>query len=133
MIEPGRLLAAARAAAVHAYAPYSGFPVGAAVADDTERIWTGCNVENASYGLSVCAERCATFSAVAAGARRIAAVAVSSPRARPCSPCGACRQVVFEFGGPQCMVVLEEADGSPRVLALAELLPQPFRPGGAQA
>ena len=83
-----------------AYAPYSKFPVGAAVLLSDGRIFTGCNVENASYGLTICAERNAIFAAVAASARKpaIAAVAVINRRDVPCSPCGACRQVIAEFG-----------------------------------
>ena len=82
-----------------AHAPYSKFRVGAAVADEAGRIHVGCNVENASYGLTVCAERNAVAAAVAAGARRIVAVAVASGSRPPASPCGACRQVLAEFAG----------------------------------
>jgi cytidine deaminase len=88
-----------------ASAPYSKFQVGAAVLLQDGRIFTGCNVENASYGLTICAERSAIFAAVAASARKpaIVAVAVVNRRAVPCSPCGACRQVIAEFG-PGAMV-----------------------------
>ena len=84
----------------HAYAPYSKFRVGAAILLGDGRIFTGCNVENASYGLTICAERNAVFAAVAASARKpeIVAVAVINHRRLPCSPCGACRQVLAEFG-----------------------------------
>jgi cytidine deaminase len=127
-VDPERLLDLARAAGKNAYAPYSHFPVGAAVVTTTGRIATGCNVENASYGLTVCAERNAVFSAVAAGgAERIAAVAIHSPQARPCPPCGACRQVLAEFGGDDMQVVLESEDGSPQLTTLGALLPQAFR------
>jgi cytidine deaminase len=94
------LLKQARAAMKCAYAPYSKFQVGAAVLLQDGRIFTGCNVENASYGLTICAERNAIFAAVAASARKPAIVAVSvvNRRGVPCSPCGACRQVIAEFG-----------------------------------
>jgi cytidine deaminase len=100
-----RLLKRARAAMKCAYAPYSKFQVGAAVLIRDGRIFTGCNVENASYGLTICAERNAIFAAVAASAGKpaIVAVAVVNRRGVPCSPCGACRQVIAEFG-PDAMV-----------------------------
>jgi cytidine deaminase len=121
------LLERAWAAAAAAYAPYSSLRVGAAVLAADGRVFAGCNVENASYGLSMCAERVAAFAAVAAGARLLAAVAVASPDARPCVPCGACRQVLAEFGGDGMAVVLERPDGSPEVTELGGLLPRPFR------
>jgi cytidine deaminase len=95
-----KLFLQARAAMKHAYAPYSQFHVGAAIMLDDGRVFTGCNVENASYGLTICAERNAVFAAVAACARKpeIVAVAVVNHRGVPCSPCGACRQVLAEFG-----------------------------------
>ena len=95
-----KLFRLARAAMKHAYAPYSRFRVGAAILLADGRVFTGCNVENASYGLTVCAERNALFAAVAASARKpeILAVAVVNHRGAPCSPCGACRQVLAEFG-----------------------------------
>ena len=95
-----KLFGLARATMKHAYAPYSNFRVGAAILLDDGRIFAGCNVENASYGLTSCAERNAIFAAVAASARKpqILAVAVVNHRGVPCSPCGACRQVLAEFG-----------------------------------
>jgi cytidine deaminase len=121
------LLTQARAAAAGAYAPYSQFRVGAAVRAG-DRVHTGCNIENASYGLAICAERVAIFAAVAAGARRIDAVAVACVDADPTAPirertpCGACRQVMAEFGDPDLGVHVDGA-GSFR---LDELLPQAF-------
>src|SRR5260221_5656245 len=88
----------ARDAARHAYAPYSNFPVGAAVLADDGNVHVGANVENASYGLAMCAERTAIFQAVARGARRIRAVAVYTSTQTVTTPCGACRQVIAEFG-----------------------------------
>jgi len=94
------LLRKARAAMKSAYAPYSNFHVGAAILLKDGRIFTGCNVENASFGLTICAERNAIFAAVAASRKKpeIAAVTVVNQRQVPCSPCGACRQVIAEFG-----------------------------------
>jgi cytidine deaminase len=121
------LLAQARAAAARAYAPYSRFRVGAAVRAGNQ-VHTGCNIENASYGLAICAERVAIFAAVAAGARRIVAVAVACVDAgaeaamHERMPCGACRQVMAEFGDPDLGVHVDGA-GSFR---LDELLPQAF-------
>ena len=101
-----RLLALARQALERAYAPYSHFMVGAAVLTEAGHIYTGCNVENASYGLTNCAERTAIFSAVAAEGRtmRLRAIAVWSKPEATCSPCGACRQVIHEFG-PNALVI----------------------------
>ena len=99
-----RLIAAARRAAKAAYAPYSKFRVGAAVLAGSGKIYTGCNVENASYGLCNCAERTAIFTAVAAGERKVKAVAVFTPTPFPTMPCGACRQVINEFG-PRALVI----------------------------
>jgi cytidine deaminase len=117
------LLKAARAARENAYAPYSGFRVGAAVLGDDGRIYTGANVENASYGLSVCAERNAVVAAVAAGNRRIAAVAISADRPG-ITPCGACRQVIYEFG-PE-IVVIVDGEPKPKVYPIKSLLPESF-------
>jgi cytidine deaminase len=123
------LESAARQAAAHAYCPYSHFPVGAAVLTARGEIFSGCNVENASYGLTICAERNAVFQAVAHGARPlvIRAVVVFTPTAVPTAPCGACRQVLNEFG-PDAEVV-SVCDG-PVVNRhrLAELLPTAFGP-----
>jgi cytidine deaminase len=120
------LLAAARAVRRHAHAPYSKFAVGAAVRDERGRIHVGCNVENASYGLTVCAERNAIAAAVAAGARRIRAVAVASGARPPATPCGACRQVIAELGGADTEVLIGGATGPARKTTLRALLPQAF-------
>lgn len=122
-----RLLAAAKAAAKQAYAPYSKFRVGAAVLTSSGRIYAGCNVENASYGLSNCAERTAIFSAVAAGERKIVAVAVHTPTRRPAPPCGACRQVIHEFG-PRAVILCTCRSGERCETTLDRLLPGAFGP-----
>jgi len=123
------MIAAARDVRVKAYAPYSGFHVGAAVLDGND-ILAAVNVENASYPLSVCAERNAVAMAVAGGvAAAIRAVAVVTDAGTPTPPCGGCRQVLFEFGGPGMAVVAESADGSERATwSLDQLLPHAFGP-----
>lgn len=123
------LLRAARAAAEQAYVPYSHFAVGAAALTEDGAIVVGCNVENASYPLTVCAERVAIGTAVAAGHRVIEAIAVSAPKAAGTTPCGGCRQVLNEFKprNGDLVVVLDEADG-PRLLPLSTLLPDSFGP-----
>ena len=124
-----QLLSAARAATVHAHVPYSGFPVGAAVLTDSGDIISGVNIENASYGLTVCGERVAVQTAAAVGHRSILAVAVSAPKAPGATPCGACRQVLNEFKpeDQDMVVILDGADG-PIVHQLGELLPKAFGP-----
>ena len=92
------LIQQARAAREQAYAPYSKFPVGAALLTSTGRVFSGCNVENLSFGLTICAERNAVFAAIAAGERKFTKIAIVSDSKTPISPCGACRQVLAEFG-----------------------------------
>lgn len=127
MTDPARLLAAAVAARGGAYAPYSKFTVGAALSDRDGNVWTGANVENAAYGLSMCAERTAVFHAVStSGARAFDAVAVAGPDGTTTLPCGACRQVLWEFG-PE-MVVIYADGGAVMQTPLAQLLPRAFGP-----
>ena len=125
-VELADLLARARAVLAHAYAPYSDFQVAAAVRDETGRTHVGVNVENVSYGLATCAERAAIFTAIAAGAKRITAVAVTSRRLRPISPCGACRQVIREFAAEEVAVASEDDDGQLVVTTVGALLPGAF-------
>lgn len=124
-----RLLEAARLAASNAYVPYSSFPVGAALLTADGTLFTGCNVENASYPLSVCAERVTIGTAVAAGHRHVQAIAVSAPAVSSVTPCGGCRQVINEFRMPDqtLSVVLEGPDG-PVILSIDDLLPRAFGP-----
>jgi cytidine deaminase len=120
------LVEAAQMAREQAYAPYSDFTVGAAVLAGSGSVYTGCNVENASYGLTVCAERVAAFKAVSAGEREIAAVAVvSEPGA---TPCGACRQVLVEFTSQpeQVDIIVVNGQGDERFYTLGQLLPANF-------
>ncbi|HTR45918.1 MAG TPA: cytidine deaminase [Verrucomicrobiae bacterium] len=122
-----KLIKAARAAMKNAYAPYSQFKVGAALVTDDGQVFVGCNVENASYGVTNCAERTAIFSAVAqAGPKmQISAIAIVNDHEAPCSPCGACRQVIYEFG-PSATVVFLGAKGWTE-LPITSLLPEGFR------
>ncbi len=122
------LLERAREARTRAYAPYSRFPVGAALLDDSGAIHVGTNVENASYGLTICAERAAVFRAVAEGARSFRAIAIAGPYDdQPCPPCGSCRQVLHEFA-PDLMILVSGASGSIDQLPLRSLLPFAFGP-----
>ena len=119
------LVAAARRARRHAQAAYSGFKVGAALETSDGTIITGCNVENATYGLTVCAERVAMFKALSEGHRRFKRVAVFADTAEPTPPCGACRQILWEFGG-DLEVILANLRRETGRLALKDLLPLPF-------
>ncbi len=122
------LLAAAHAAASNAYCPYSRFAVGAALLADDGRIFTGVNVENASYGLTVCAERAALFAAVTAGARRFQALALIAGARTPATPCGACRQVLAEFCDDRLPVFCGARTGTAvKRTTLGALLPKAFR------
>jgi cytidine deaminase len=116
----------ARDAATRSYSPYSRFPVGAAVLADDGRIFAGCNVENASYGLSICAERNAIFQAVAQGVRKLVALAVYAPTPTITLPCGACRQVAGEFGAGATIICINDDDNDERRFILNELLPLAF-------
>jgi cytidine deaminase len=121
------LRAAAAAVSERAYCPYSRFPVGAAVLTEAGEIFAGCNVENASYGLTICAERSAICQAVAHGARTIRAIAIATPTEVPTPPCGACRQMIHEFG-PGATVFSFGRDGAVVAHTLPELLPGAFGP-----
>ena len=121
-----QLLAAARRAREAAYAPYSDFTVGAAVLTATGEIFSGCNVENASLGATMCAERVAICTAVAAGWRNFTALAVVADTPEPVAPCGLCRQVLAEFS-PDCQVLMANLAGQWRLADLQELFPLAFR------
>lgn len=121
-----KLLTAARAARANAYAPYSGFAVGAALVTEDGQMFAGCNVENASYGLTNCAERTALFSMAATGARHVAALAVVADSTGPASPCGACRQVMAEFCRSETPVLLANLAGDTRLTTAGGLLPHAF-------
>jgi len=116
------LVARARAARAAAYAPYSGYGVGAAIRSVDGRVFAGCNVENALYGATVCAERVAAWTAVASGARRFVALAVITPNGG--APCGFCRQVLAEFAGPELVIALAGPEGPATTCTLGDLLPR---------
>jgi cytidine deaminase len=124
------LVSAAAAVRTMAYVPYSGYAVGAALLAADGQVFTACNVENASYGLTVCAERNAVFQAVARGKRSIRAVAVVSENG--VTPCGACRQVLAEFN-PRMTVIVANAEGERRIYGLPDLLPDAFGPEQLQS
>ena len=109
----------------HAYAPYSNFRVGAAVLAASGKVYLGCNVENASYGLAICAERVAIFNAISAGAKDLEAIAIMSSGEERVTPCGACRQVMAEFN-PDLQLILADDKGNYQEYTLAELLPEMF-------
>lgn len=108
----------------NAYAPYSHFAVGAALLAESGKVYTGCNIENASYGLTCCAERNAIFAAVGAGERRFKMLAVAAASSEPVAPCGACRQVIAEFGIP--FVVMGNLKEATKTMTAEELLPYGF-------
>jgi cytidine deaminase len=122
------LVTLARQARERAYAPYSGFAVGAALLGRSGQVFTGCNVENAAYPLCLCAERTAVAKAVSEGEREFEAIAVAT--AIGATPCGACRQVLREFGGPagDLRVIVTDAADNIRTFTIAELLPEAFTP-----
>jgi cytidine deaminase len=122
------LITLARKARTQAYAPYSNFAVGAALLSHSGRVFTGCNVENAAYPLTTCAERTAMTKAISEGELSFDAIAVVT--ATGASPCGACRQILREFGGPDgdLRVIIADLDGNSETLTIAELLPLGFTP-----
>ena len=119
-----KLITAARAAREKSYSPYSHFAVGAAVECRDGRIYTGCNIENAAYGLCNCAERTAIFKAVSEGQQDFTAIAIIADTADPCPPCGACRQVISEFDIPT--IIMANMQGARKSVTLAEILPYSF-------
>jgi cytidine deaminase len=126
--EERELVEAALAAQQQAYAPYSGYRVGAAVRTSTGRIFGGCNVEISSFSHTCCAERVAVFKAVSEGEQQLTGAAVVTVDALPGSPCGACRQVLHEFG-PNIVVLMANPAGAVRRMAIGDLLPEAFGPG----
>ncbi|PWM77789.1 MAG: cytidine deaminase [Phascolarctobacterium sp.] len=122
--ETKKLWQAALEVRKNAYTPYSKFKVGAALLASSGKIYTGCNVENASYGLACCAERNTIFAAVAAGERSFEALCVVAEGAEPVAPCGACRQVIAEFGIPK--IIMADLNGNIKIMTADELLPYSF-------
>ena len=120
-----RLVQAATRARQQAHAPFSRFSVGAAAEDEHGHLHTGCNIENASYGLTICAERLAVFKAISEGARRIVRVAVVAETDQLTPPCGACRQILWEFCGGAALT-LANLNGRQETMSVAEIFPRPF-------
>ncbi len=115
----------AQAARKHSFSPYSHFRVGAALLSGSGKIYTGCNIENSSFGLTICAERTALFKAVSEGERHFTAIAVATDEDRFISPCGACRQVIMDLAG-NIDCILTDSKGEIKVLKMNDLLPHPF-------
>ncbi len=127
-MDPAELMAQAAAMRARAYAPYSRFQVGAAILDTEGRVHLGCNVENAAYPQSQCAEATAIGAMVAGGGRRIAAIAIAGPDGISCPPCGGCRQRIREFASPDTPILLGDGTGIRARHSLGELLPASFGP-----
>lgn len=121
-----KLIAEAKKAREKAYAPYSNFKVGAAVLTSNGKIFSGCNIENSSYGLSICAERVAIFNAVSSGYKEFTKIAVVTDSKPSASPCGACRQVIFEFGD-DIEVIMSNLKGDIKIMKIDELLKDGFK------
>lgn len=124
-MEYSELLALAEKSQQQAYAPYSKFAVGAALLAHDGRVFTGCNIENASYGLTICAERVAIGKAISEGVREFKAIAITAENTTPCLPCGACRQVLAEFA-PDLELVFRNQNAEPWIMKLSQLLPYQF-------
>lgn len=120
------LLLLAKKAYKNAYSPYSKVKVGAAILTSKEKVYTGCNIENASYGLSICAERSAVFNAILNGEKKFSKIAIASNKRREFSPCGACRQVLAEFD-PHIQVIWQNPKGKIQSTKLTKLLPRAFK------
>jgi cytidine deaminase len=121
------LLAAANEARSHSHSPYSRFAVGAAVLAGDGSVWSGANVENRSFGVTICAERSAFATAVSAGRREFRAVAIVAPSSPPAPPCGLCRETMTEFCDPEMPILLANPQGERRLTTLGQLFPEPFR------
>jgi cytidine deaminase len=119
------LIQAARAARERAHAPFSCFQVGAAVQDENGRVFTGCNVENATYGLTICAERLAVFKAISEGAAKLNRIAIVADTDVLTPPCGACRQILWEFC-PEAELILANLSGQQETLSLGQIFPRAF-------
>lgn len=121
------LMEKAREASKMSYSPFSKFAVGAAVLAKSGKIYTGCNIENSSFGMTICAERCAIFKAVSEGEKEILAVAIFSPNEDDCYPCGACRQVMYEFQGEEEIFVITVNKSNLNIRKLSDFLPFGFK------
>jgi len=124
-MDDAKLIASAAKARKAAYAPYSKFKVGAALLAANGRVFTGCNVENASYGVACCAERTALFKAVSEGVKKFKKLAIVADYPKPCSPCGICRQALSEFA-PELIIIMANTRGNSETMPLSALLPKAF-------
>ena len=121
-IDYNLLMQKAKEASKKSYSPFSKFAVGASVLASDGKIYSGCNIENSSFGMTICAERCAIFKAVSEGEKEILAVAIYSPNEDDCYPCGACRQVMYEFQGQSEIQIITEKDGKNIIRAMSDFL-----------
>ena len=121
------LMDTAKEAAKKSYSPFSKFAVGAGVLTSSGKVYGGCNIENSSFGMTICAERCAIFKAVSDGEKEILAVAIYSPNEDDCYPCGACRQVMYEFQGEREIEIITEEKGELNIKKMSDFLPFGFR------
>ncbi len=121
------LMDKAKEVSKNAYAPYSKFSVGACVAGGSGNLYSGCNFENSSYGLTICAERNAIGTAIAAGEKEITAIAIYSPNCHDCRPCGACRQVISDFCAPEGIDVITQDEHGLKIRSFNEIFPERFR------
>lgn len=125
------LMDTAKEAAKKSYSPFSKFAVGAGVLTSSGKVYGGCNIENSSFGMTICAERCAIFKAVSDGEREIIAVAIYSPNEDDCYPCGACRQVMYEFQGEREIEIITEENSELNIKKMSDFLPFGFKIQGA--
>ncbi len=125
MSSPDSLIEAATQARDRAWAPFSKFKVGAAIVDESGRVFTGCNIENATYGLTICAERVAVFKAISEGATKLMRIAVVADTGTLTPPCGACRQILWEFCGDAALTLANLA-GRVETISLKQIFPRPF-------
>ena len=121
------LMDKAREASKMSYSPFSKFAVGAAVLAKSGKIYAGCNIENSSFGMTICAERCAIFKAISEGEKEIIAVAIFSPNENDCYPCGACRQVMYEFQGKEEISIITANNNNLNVRKMSDFLPYGFK------
>ena len=121
------LMDTAKEAAKKSYSPFSKFAVGAGVLTSSGKVYGGCNIENSSFGMTICAERCAIFKAVSDGEKEILAVAIYSPNEDDCYPCGACRQVMYEFQGEKEIEIITEEKGELNIKKMSDFLPFGFK------
>ena len=121
------LMVQAKEASKKSYSPFSKFAVGACVLTGSGKIYSGCNIENSSFGMTICAERCAIFKAISEGEKEILAIAIYSPNEDDCYPCGACRQVMYEFQGEKEIDIITEQENNLNIKKLSDFLPYGFK------